>query len=224
MILRAADRAVDAFAVISGSIRLPRIGAWTADLLISSPAAMSGKVDLVLSSSLTLKGTVARAGVLEQVLHARVVGGGNGLRSNVRPKHYTAPNVRVVLSDLLADVGETLSTSSDRAVLTSQLQHWSTFEMPAAAAIRCVLERAGVDDVAWRILPDGTFWVGSETWPKTSVSDFIEVEGSSPETEVLDLAMVAPGLLPGTELSGQRIDGLEYTVNGGKVRAVAWLI
>jgi hypothetical protein len=123
--LRAAGAGVG-FSVLSGTVNLPRVGAWSADLTVANPAAMSGKVDLELSPTLTLRGTVARAGVLEQVLHARVVGGGNGLRSKVRPKHYTAPTARVVLSDLLADVGESLSTTADRDVLNTQFEHWTT--------------------------------------------------------------------------------------------------
>lgn len=211
------------FAVVSGTINLPRIGAWTADLVVASPNPMTGRVDLQLANGLTLKGTVARGGVLEKLFRARIVAGANGLRSFVRPKHYTAPTLRVVLTDLLGDVGETLSSTADRQVLNHQFEHWTTIKMPAARAIRCAIERAGAD-IVWRHLPDGTFWVGRETWPESTVTDFTEPDGATPEAGVIELSMVAPGLLPGTAIGGRRIDHIQYTPTGGNLTALAWLL
>lgn len=211
------------FAVVSGTINLPRVGAWTADLVVANPEPMTGRVDLQLAGGLTLKGAVARGGVLEKLFHARIVAGANGLRTFVRPKHYTAPSLRVVLSDLLANAGESLSSTADRQALNRQFEHWTTIKMPAARAIRCAIERAG-SDLAWRHLPDGTFWLGRETWPESTVTDFTESDGATPEAGVIELSMVAPGLMPGTAIGGRRIDHIEYVTTGGRLRAVAWLL
>lgn len=219
-----AEGATSGFAIVSGKINLPRIGAWTADLVVATPTLMVGKIAVELSPSLTLHGTLAGGGLLENLFRGRFVGGGNGLRSLVRPKHYTAPSARVVLSDLLSDVGETLSTTADRDVLNTQFEHWTTMEMPAGKAIRCLLERASAaGDIAWRHLPDGTLWVGRETWPETTSTDFAEVAGSTPEVDVIGLSMRLPALVPGTTLGGRRIDHIEYRLDPGEVRATAWL-
>lgn len=212
--------AAEGSTVISGRIGMPRIGAWTADLFVASSVVPTGPVDLQVSPRLTLRGTVTRAGVHETLLHVRLVGGGNGLRSFVTPKHYTAPTLRVVLKDLLADVGETLSSTVSPALLNTQFQHWTTLRMPAARALRCVLERAG-SGISWRYLPDGTFWIGSETWPESSVV-YAELD-ASPEDDLLSLILDAPELLPGTALAGRRLDALEYEMRPGALITTAWL-
>jgi hypothetical protein len=212
--------AAEGLSVISGRIGMPRIGAWTADLWVASSTVVTGPVDLQVSPGLTLRGTVARAGVHETLLHVRIVGGANGLRSFVTPKHYTAPTLRVVLKDLLADVGETLSSTVSASLLNTQFPHWTTMQMPAARALRCLLERAG-SDIAWRHLPDGTLWIGSETWPESSVS-YAELD-ARPEDALLHLILDAPELLPGTAITGRRLDTLEYEFGGSGLMTTAWL-
>lgn len=213
--------AAEGLAVLSGRIGMPRIGAWTADLWVASSTVLTGQIDLQVSPRLTLRGTVARGGVHEHKLNVRLVGGANGLRSLVRPKHYTAPTLRVVLKDLLADVGETLSSTVNAALLNTQFQHWTTFRMPAARAIRCVLERAGTG-ISWRHLPDGTFWIGSETWPESAVA-YADLD-AEPEDAVLHLILDSPELLPGTAIAGRRIDALEYELHEGGLRTTAWIV
>jgi hypothetical protein len=212
--------APEGFAVISGRIGMPRIGAWTADLWVDNSAVMTGTVDLQVSPRLTLRGTVTRAGVHETSLHARIVGGADGLRTLVAPKHYTTPTLRVVLKDQLADVGETLSSTVSASLLNTQFPHWTTMQMPAARALRCLLERAG-SDIAWRHLPDGTLWIGSETWPESSVS-YAELD-ARPEDALLHLILDAPELLPGTAITGRRLDTLEYEFGGSGLMTTAWL-
>jgi hypothetical protein len=212
--------AAEGLAVISGRIGMPPIGAWTADLFVASSALVAGVVDLVLSPRLTLRGTVARAGVHDTLLYVRVVGGANGLRSLVRPKHYTTPTLRVVLTDLLADVGETLSTTVSPSLLNTQLPRWTTAQRSAGVSIRCLLERAA-SGISWRHLPDGTLWIGSETWPESSVA-YADLD-ASPEDGVLKLILDAPELLPGTAIAGRRIDTLEYEIREGGLITTAWL-
>jgi hypothetical protein len=212
--------AAEGLSVISGRIGMPRIGAWTADLWVASSTVVTGPVDLQVSPGLTLRGTVARAGVHETLLHVRIVGGANGLRSFVTPKHYTAPTLRVVLKDLLADVGETLSSTVSPTLLNTQFQHWTTLRMPAARAIRCVLERAA-SGISWRHLPDGTFWIGSETWPESAVN-YADLD-AMPEDDVLRLILDAPELLPGTAIAGRRLDAIDYELRAGGLITTAWL-
>lgn len=221
ILLRAAG-ATTGPALLTGTIGLPRVGAWVADLALATDRSPSGKVELVLGDLLTLKGTISRAGVFEGVARARVVAGADGLRAAVKPKHYMSPTLGIVLRDLLGDVGEVASPTIVAALLNTQLEHWTTIAMPAGQGIRCLLPKAG-DDIAWRHLPDGTVWIGQETWPDSKVTAYADV-AASPEDATVEVNLLTPELLPGTLLGGRRVDALEIRVTGGSIGATAWLL
>jgi hypothetical protein len=219
----AAAGASRGFALVRVDLDLPRLGAWTADLVIASESVLEGKVEIRIGSSLVLAGTVSRGRTYRGLAHARVVAGANGLRSKVTPKHYTTPTLRKVVNDVLADAGEALAPSSDTAVLNTQLFNWTTMRMPAGQAVRCLVERAG-DDISWRHLPDGTVWIGRETWPTSPITEFADGEGGSPEADVVDVILVSPEVLPGTTLGGRQIDHVQYVATAAGLRSTLWLV
>lgn len=210
------------FGIVSGNVYLPRVGAGTADLVIATQTALARKVELTLGS-VVLSCTVIRAVVEQGLLHARIVTGANGLRLPVKSKHYTGPLLNLVLKDVLADVGESLSPTSDAAVMGIQLEHWTTIAMTASQAVRCLVETAA-DDIAWRHQPDGKVWVGRETWPVSAVKDYSDVQGASPQADVWELSLLQPEVRPGTTLGGRRIDAVEYRiVAGGALGTTVWI-
>lgn len=208
----------------AGTLWLPRVGAWLADLTIDSATVPSGRHELQLSDRHVLVGTVSRAGAVGdgQRTRLRLVAGAAGLLKQARPQHYTSPTLAVVLRDLLRNAGEVLSPSAERAVLVHQLAHWTTIAMPAAQAVRLLLSAAG-PDVAWRHLPDGQVWVGRETWPDSKVRDFTEL-AREPESDTYEVAVPTPDLLPGTLLGGRRVDTVEIRMSGGSIRATVWTV
>ncbi len=218
----AAPGAARGFALVSATIAMPSLGAWTADLVIDSQETVSGKVEIRIGKDLRLVGTVSRAEVYQGLTHAIIVAGANGLRVDVKPRHYTTPTLRKVLGDVLADVGEVLSSSSDVAVLNTQFEHWTTIAMPAGQAIRCLVERAG-DDISWRHRPDGTMWVGRETWPPSAVQDFSEADGASPQSDVWKVTLLSPEVLPGTTLGDRRVDHVEYRITADRFGTTLWV-
>lgn len=208
--------------VSSGSIELPRIGPWRADLRVDSPAAITGPVEIRIGKSDVLKGTIVhgRSVMYEGYFRARVAAGGAGMRVKVNPKHYTSPTLRNVLSDLCADAGEAISSTADSATLLTQFAHWTTMGMEAGLAIRLLMESAPSGTV-WRMLADGTLWVGQETWPVSRVTDFREV-AQTPEDAVVEVGLEEPFLLPGTTLGGRKLDQVNIEITGGKVKTTVW--
>lgn len=207
-------------AVVGCNVLLPRVGAWTADLELDQASTVAGKVELSLGPH-TLAGSVDHAEVVAGRLQCRVVAGAAGLRELVVPKHYTSPTVGVVLKDILQDVGELVSPTADQAVLSQQLEHWTTLRQPAGRAIGGLLLRAG-HGVAWRHLADGTVWVGRETWPESDVVSFSEISrnGASDRSEI---ALVhAEPIWPGTTLDGRQVDYVDLRLTGGATRATVF--
>jgi hypothetical protein len=208
--------------VISGSILLPRVGAWTADLQVDASAAQAGPVDITIDDR-KLVGTVTEfSGVTESIARARVVGGAARLGDTISPVHYTGPTVRNVLARIAQDAGESLSAAGDQTVLDLQLEHWTVLEMPAGAAIGVLVEVLP-EDTVWRILADGGLWIGQDTWPDAGIRD-PAVIGERPEDALIELSLEVPFLPPGTTVAGRRADTVELSFGAGGVRAKVWTV
>lgn len=209
--------------VREATLTLPREGAWHIDLQLEATVAPAGRFDLLMVGH-RLSGTVVRARMVEGVARVRMAAGAAGLRRPVAKRHYTAPTVRNVLAALAGNVGEIVSATADPTLLGVVLEHWTTVAMPAGAAIRVLLDRVpeamAPEGVAWRLLPDGSIWVGQETWPD-SEQDAIVV-GEASEDGRVELALEVPFLLPGTTIGEFRIDQVEIRATGDDLRTTIW--
>jgi hypothetical protein len=205
--------------VVSGTVWLPRSGAWVAELQVDGRENVTGAVDLRISQARTMRGTVSRGALVEGSVRLRVAAGAAGLEKAVSPKHYTTPSLRVVLLDILKEAGETLSATAEAVIMNQVLEHWTLRRMSAARAIAALLERAPADAV-WRVLDDGSVWVGRDTWASIA-ADAAEV-AELPEHREVELALYQPDVRPGTTLNGRRVDSAEVRIMGASVRATVW--
>jgi hypothetical protein len=210
-------------AAIEATICMPRVGAWHADIRVDQATDITGRATIsVFDGRLTLTGTVSVGGVWQDAVHLRVVGGGDGLRKTARPKHYNSITARIVLSDLLAAAGEQLAASADPTTLTRSLGAWTTNGMPIGRLVSALLDSAAPGS-SWRVLSDGTVWVGPETWPDSGLveADYQTIDEAPERMEAL-LGVEAPLLLPGTTLGGRRVSYVQHHVGGAGVRTIVW--
>ena len=205
--------------VTRGVITMPRTGAWHASLWVDGQTKLAGKVE-IRAGAIVLRGTVNRAALYRGIVRLRVVAGGDGLRKVATQKHYTTPAMRLVLGDLAGGAGESVSATADASVLGQQLQAWTTLKVEAGAMIATLVSLAGAD-VLWRMLPDGTIWVGRETWPDSDATDWRELE-ESPEDGSILIGMDVPRVIPGTTLDGRRVDTIEHQISPDEYRAKIW--
>lgn len=206
--------------VVEGRIELPRVGAWTADLVVDNDTAPSGQVTLDLNG-FQLQGTVRRGGVVADASIIRVVGGAGGLPTRLDPLAYRGVPLQTPLSDALAAGGEALDAGSDQGVLQTQLQLWMRMAGPASEALRQLLRQA--PGAVWRMVPGGQVWVGTETWPNSQLSendvDFMRDDPSNGrEVFFAD----TPSLLPGTTFRGKHVSAVEHLISRTQLRMVAW--
>lgn len=219
MVTLAADDGGAVHDVVSASITIPRIGAWQASLWIDATEAVTGKV-LLRAGALYLRGTVHRASAAAGIVRLRVVGGADGLRTLANPKHYVATTVRLVLAELCAHAGETLSPAASARALTTSLGAWTTAKVETGAMVQALCEI--MPWASWRILDDGTLWIGEETWPDSGLEDYATVD-ENPEEGWVTLAMDVPRLLSGTTFGGLKADVVEHLVSPDEYRAKVWL-
>lgn len=216
--------------VISGKVIRPLVGVWTADLVIdqsdASAFAAGTKVTIAADGGYTLKGTVDpnRTGSFLDAVHVRVLGGAAGLDKASSPRSYVQPSafVRDVLNGLCGDAGETLSTTVSPSFLTTNLTAWSVI---GGNTVRRNL-RALLDIVAptlnLRILSDGMLWVGTETWPVSSVE--FDVMNQDPTDGSFQIGVDSPFVEPGMNLPDVGNVGMCMdTIESGRLRTRVWV-
>jgi hypothetical protein len=216
--------------VVRGILTMPRLGAWQAALWLDADAAPAGKVE-ISAGSLTLIGTAYRphddGGNLHEqggLVRLRVVAGAGGLRKLARAKHYVSPTGRLVLAELAGDAGEAVSPTADASVLGATLvPAWTTMGLETGPMITALCEELA-PEASWRLLPDGTIWVGNETWPAADLGDDDPVQiDENPEEGWVTLAMDIPRLLPGTRVGWRKADLVEHVIEAGDYFAKVWL-
>lgn len=212
---------LNGISVVRGAIDLPRTGIWHADLDLAADADVPlGPATIDLGpGDLQLHGSVVRSGSSRGAIAVRVVGGAGGFGNPARAKGYLNIPVRLVLSDILSAAGESLASSSDAGALGIQLEHWQVLAQPTSDALARLLERLP-DGTAWRMLPDGTFWVGPETWPEAQLEHVVLLE--SPNLGRRELSFDSPTLLPGVVLDGVKVDFVSHRIEPARLRSLAW--
>lgn len=211
---------VNGLTVFEATVRIPLRGAWVADLEVDGAELLPTEahaVTLYVQGN-PLVGTVVpdRQTVYAGRLHARLVGGANGFGKVLPAKGYRAAPASIVVRDILREAGELLAPSS--ASLTVMLRHWNRTAAPAGRARDAILEALGY---SWRVLPDGTVWVGVDTWPASAA------QGETLKAKGTGVRVVSPAdgsalILPGEVFDGGKVSSVTYTVRPKAVRAMAW--
>jgi hypothetical protein len=217
-------------AVVRGSILRPLVGVWTADLEIdqSDAGAFAAGTSVTIKSAngYSLTGTVAenRSGSFLDAVYVRVLGGAGGMSQPSSARSYVQPGafVRDVMNGLCADSGETLSTTADASFLALNLTAWSTIGgNPAMRNLRALLDIVA-PALNWRILADGTLWIGSESW--TQVTTDFQVMHQDPEDGSFHIGIESPFIVPGTSLPGVgNVATVRDDIEDGHLRSRVWV-
>lgn len=217
-------------AVISGQVIRPLVGVWTADLVIdqsdSSGFTAGSKVTISADGGYTLKGVVDqnRTGTFLDAVHVRVIGGAGGLDKAASARSYVQPGafVRDVLNGLCSDAGETLSSTVDASFLGTNLTAWSVIGGNSVKRnLRALLDIVA-PTLSLRILSDGTLWIGSETWPSTSV--VFDVMNQDPKDGSFQIGVDSPFVEPGMNLPDVgNVAQVMDTIEAGRLRSRVWV-
>lgn len=205
--------------VLSGRIQLPRVGAWIADLALDTEdtGPFLGAVTITApAGDLELRGWAMRPRLVEGHVEVRIVGGRGGLAKNVTPRHYRNVTLQLALSDALGEGLETLSTSVAASIREQLLPAWTRRAQTVGGAIAML---AGFAGAGWRVLPDGTVWVGTETWSDVDVDHDLLVETQEDLVEIASDTIPA-SLVPGTTFRGARVSVVEHVIESQRVRTV----
>lgn len=194
--------------VLSAVLTEGRVGVWTCELDVDSDDALSGAVTLDIDG-VQWKGTVVRGAAVSGRYHAHLVGGAGGLAKVLDAKFYYQTQLGTVLSDIMRATGETLSATVAPAVTTHQVLRWSRNRATGGQALKQVALELGLQ---WRILRDGTVWLGSDSWPEAS-ADYDQV-GDAPGRGSVTIAPEAPTVGPGSLFQSRHVSAVVTRVTG----------
>jgi hypothetical protein len=211
--------------IISGSITMPKIGVWSADVVIDQPDGTgfdAGTAVKIEGDGITLNGTVVadRTGDFLDAVHVRVLGGAGGMAKLSTPRNFVQPGafIRDVLNGLTSDSGEKLSSDINNSFLQTNLTAWSTTNQSVSWNLRALLKWLG-PSFSWRILDDGTLWMGTESWP--SASGTFDILEQHPAQGSFTLGCESPFILPGTSLDGVgNVAHVEHQIVKNRIRSV----
>jgi hypothetical protein len=203
----------------------PIAAAWIADAESSSDTNITGAAKITDGTN-EWKGTIIRSGVVAGVCSMLVVGGSGGLRKGARAQSYTGAGARQIVTDILNEAGEKPAQKALTApALRTVLQHWTRLGNTAMRPVTYgeqlahVLEHVGA---TWRVLPDGTIWIGSPTFVAAKPAGLVEII-REPAHERVNVELDGLDLLPDTSLKGDRVGDVEYRVDANGIKATYWL-
>ena len=157
--------------VLRGRIRLGIRGPWFAELELDTATMPSGGVTPCcnrwhLSRGKRHRGS--RPAFFLDTAHVRLIGGAGALGTRAKPSAYTGAVLHDALSKLLGDAGETMSTTISSDILGVSLPLWTVVDSSTVTGIDNLCGAATTAlgaSVGWRVLSDGTIWLGVESWP-----------------------------------------------------------
>ena len=215
-----ADALVNGYAVLQADLVRPWAGRWTARVALDG-GLIAGDLAQLHLLGLDYSGTVREAGVIGGRGYAMIVAAA-GLDRALSAQHYAGGvSVRLLLADLLESLGEALAGTSDPDLMARVLPAWTRPAGPALNSLDALADYLGT---TWRALPDGTVWVGSDTW--TPTADEWRLTAGDPGAGRLTLAADVATFGPGDALDSAgsyRIRSVKHMVTPASARSIVRL-
>lgn len=203
--------------VLSAEVAMPYVGIWHIDGEAGGDVQLSG-AQVFEDHGVQFHGTILRSTVIGGRMKFRLVGGVGGFAKELAPAHWSRPTVGTLIRSLLSDCGERLSATVDASLLTQQLDQWKRNKTPASRALQAICDKRGL---IWRVLRDGSIWVGKEEYPATATKHVLVDEDWS--AGVIEIAPEEPALLPGVTFRDQRIRYVVHRISPTALRSEAYL-
>lgn len=200
--------------IIEATITLPRVGLWTAVAVVDAPDVVTPAIAL---PGLDLVGTVKRVGAYQDATRVELVGAGALTTKALPAKAYRGVPLRIPLTDALDAAGVTLAPSSSPQALTHHLAQWVRAAGPARGEVAQLARAVGM---TWRALPDGSLWLGRETWPETALLH--ELLSESPEADRVEIWSESLSLRPGMTFMGRHVSTVTHTIRPSRIRTTVW--
>ena len=200
--------------LLKADIVEPLRGRWYAAVEADTDEPLTGAVTIDFGDGITFVGTALpnRAARESGRSIAGVVGGAGALQDKPPARAYTSVSFGRVLTDTLDAVGETLSSTAQN--LDAELRpRWVRAAVNASATLDAIADEL---DLNWRVLRDGTVWLGQESFETIDVEH--ERLDQDPRSDARVIAPNLPAVRPGTTFEGVPVAHVTTTVRSGGIR------
>lgn len=211
------------FDVLEGSLNLSLRGPWFSRVEIDAEVAPVGQATLVLARddggpASKFIGTITHSSVWQGRARAVIVGGAGRISGEIAPslraRNYEPRplpiKVSTIVEDIASDAGETLTAGVQTALGALAVPRWLRAAGTAASALDALARILGL---GWRVLGDGTLWIGVETWPLAADVAGLYQQGDDGHPLVIEAAQESASMIPGTVVLKQRIREVVYSVS-----------
>jgi len=193
--------------VVSGSLMIPRYGAWVADVALAVQTLLPSPVTLTVGT-LSLVGAVVRAGAYAGSRAYRLVGGRGGWRRNIGARAYTsAAGVlsSMVLADAALEVGEQVVTTAPEYLGSSYVR----MAGPASSTLRQLA-------ASWWVDALGVTQVDTPRSAALITSPFLPTHRDG-AAGLIQIATEAEGdWMPGRTFTSPLLNGTLHTVQAAR--------
>lgn len=199
---------VNTFTGLRAEIMEVSIGAWTAMVEVDTEEELSGPALIEVDGEQWI-GTFRRGEVESGRFIGEVIGGFGGLSTELEARFYSKVALGLVLADLLIEIGEVASplTLSNVVLLTARVEAWSRSRGTAGGAIRQFVDETPA--TVWRILRDGTLFIGDDLFAPVSPDfEFIEIDRQPDQGKVIIAPEEGPTVKPGDGFEGQNVSAV----------------
>lgn len=199
--------------IISIKLTIPKNGPWlAADCTIDSdtPVNTGDKVSITFIDRV-FSGTVLDTGIFQGFLRCTIIGGTGNMADLIDSRSYRGLPAGQLFRDIANLTGHELSTTSDKDVLDFVLERWDKLKSRGSDLIEKILEVTGG---TWRVLPDGTLWVGKPVVNALDINKFIIIE-KIPEDSRWSIYNEENLIEPYSSLDGSVIERVEYSFEDG---------
>jgi hypothetical protein len=211
---------INGFGVRDGNLCMPLYGAWHMRATVDADQVsdVTGPCSIVIEGGATLSGTAWRVGENDGRFDVWIVGGKGLLATALTGKFYEAAPSQTIATDIATESGETLSGTSDSATLVTLMPKWMRIAGTAGRALGLLV---GKLSVSWRLLDDGSIWIGPEAWTAyTADVDVTDIQGADDKMIVADDTF---GLRPGMSFEGRNVTYVQHVIDPESMRTELWL-
>jgi hypothetical protein len=189
--------------VLGGELTLSLLGVWNGSVDVNADDMPTGHAELsyvAAGKSITFTGTIVEAAPAAGRTRVRFLPGAGKMGTELPARGYERNTpAATIAKDVVVAAGETLATGVADELRSILLPSWHREKGTGNAALKALAEHLGI---GFRALPDGSIWLGKETWPPGAEA----FEEKAPDENGLGMyAPSLPNILPGTNMAGRRI-------------------
>jgi hypothetical protein len=198
--------------IVSGTLAIPLVGVWTADLELAGTGSLPSGIVPVVIGNLTLMGTVFRSESYGGQIKARMVGGYGGWRTSIPAQGYGSSSgvkLSAVLGDAAQAAGEQINVQNDTTIGNGFAR--MAFDTSVASDVLWLMIKLGFIP-AWYVDPTGM--TQNVAWPSATISTPFTVTAQHPDQGMIDIATEDyVSWMPGCSFTAPQL-AATYTSNG----------